>query len=93
MSLVQITPLEVRVRADWLSGRPRRLRLAGEDVPIVSVEQVRDESSAYPAERGPRTTFKVRTPTNRLVLAFEHRRRRWLIEGLDPELPALAPAA
>ncbi len=93
MSLVQITPLEVRVRTDWLSGRPRRMRLAGEDVPIVAVEQVRDESSAYPAARGPRTTFKVRTPTNRLVLSFEHRRRRWLIEGLDPEQPALAPAA
>ena len=93
MSLVQITPLEVRVRADWLSGRPRRLRLAGEDVPIVAVEEVRDESSAYPAERGPRTTFKVRTPTSRLVLSFEHRRRRWLIEGLDLEQPALAPAA
>ncbi len=93
MSLVQITPLEVRVHADWLSGRPRRMRLAGEDVPIVAVERVRDESSAYPAARGPRTTFKVRTPTNRLVLAFEHRGRRWLIEGLDSEVPALAPAA
>jgi hypothetical protein len=93
MSLVNITPLEIRVRADWVSGRPRRLRLAGEDVPILDVEQVRDESSAYPAARGPRTTFKVRTPTNRLILAFEHRRRRWLIEGLDPEHPAPALAA
>lgn len=93
MSLVSITPLEVRVHADRLSGRPRRLQLAGEMVPIVAVEHVRDETAAYPAASGPRTTFGVRTPTSRLVLTFEHRRRRWLIEGLDPEQPPLERAA
>ena len=93
MSLVRITPLEVRVHADWLSGRPRRLRLAGEDVPILAVERVRDESSAYPVATGPRTTYGVLTPTNRLTLTYEHRRHRWLIEGLDPEHAPLEQAA
>ena len=60
MSLVQITPLEVRVHADWLSGRPRRMRLAGEDVPIVAVEQVRDESIRLP--RRPRSAYHLQGP-------------------------------
>jgi hypothetical protein len=34
-------------------------------------------------ELGPRTIFEVRTPDARLRLAYEHRRRRWLLEGLD----------
>jgi len=93
VSLLPITPLVVRVHADWLSGRPRRLRLADVDVPILAIERVRDESSAYPAASGPRTTFGVRTPTGRLVLTFEHRPRRWLIEELDPEHPSLGRAA
>ena len=93
MSVVQITPLEVRVHTDWLSGRPRRLRLAGEDVPILAVDRVRDESSAYPAAIGPRTRFDVRTATSRLVLTHEHRRGRWVVEGLDPEILPLEQAA
>jgi hypothetical protein len=44
---------------------------------------VRDESSAYPAITGPRTVFEVDTPSLRISLTFQHRSRRWAIEGLD----------
>jgi hypothetical protein len=52
-------------------------------VPVIEIAQVRDELAAYPVERGPRRIFDVLTPDARLRLAFEKRRRRWLLEGLD----------
>ncbi|HMJ79878.1 MAG TPA: hypothetical protein VK592_02405 [Candidatus Dormibacteraeota bacterium] len=92
MALVQVTPLPVRVRSDLITGRPRQVRLGDRDLPVVAVQRVREERSAYPRASGPRTTFEVVTATSRLVLRFEHRGRRWLIEGLDPdwETPSLA---
>jgi hypothetical protein len=44
---------------------------------------VRDERSAYPAITGPRTVFEVDTPTLRVALTFQHRSRRWTIDGLE----------
>jgi len=93
MAMVQVTPLLVRVRSDRLTGRPRRLQLGGLEVPVVSVQRVREETLAYPVASGPRTTFEVVTPASRLVLRYEHRRRRWLVEGLDPDGGALPHAA
>jgi hypothetical protein len=83
MAMVRVTPTEVRVRCGWLDGRPRSIQLADEQLPVMSIEHVRDESAAYPVERGPRTIFEVRTPDARLRLIFEHRRRRWMLEALD----------
>lgn len=83
MAIVKVTPTEVSVRCGWLDGRPRSIRVADEDVPVVHIDQVRDELAAYPVARGPRRIFDVRTPDARLQLAFDHRRRRWLLEGLE----------
>lgn len=83
MAMIGVTPTEVRVRCGWLDGRPRSILLADEHLPVTRIDHVRDESAAYPVERGPRTIFEVRTPATRLRLAFEHRRRRWLLEGLE----------
>jgi hypothetical protein len=83
MAIMKVTPTPVRVRVGWLDGRPRSIRVADEDVPVIDIDQVRDELAAYPIERGPRRIFDVRTPDARLRLTFEHRRRRWVVEGLE----------
>ncbi len=44
---------------------------------------VRDQGCAHPAITGPRTLFEVDTPGYRVALTFQHRSRRWTIEGLD----------
>ncbi|MGH2406915.1 MAG: hypothetical protein ACRDF7_02390 [Candidatus Limnocylindrales bacterium] len=92
MAMVRITPLPVRVRTDWFSGRPLAIQLATTSVPVVAVESVRSESAAYPAATGPRTVFRVLTPDARYALSYEHQRRRWLVEALDmhPDRSSLA---
>ena len=92
MAMVRVTPTQVRVHCGWFDGRPRSIELADEQLPVLGIDQVRDESAAYPVLQGPRTIFDVRTPDARLRLVFEHRRRRWLLEGLDhsEELPRAA---
>jgi hypothetical protein len=91
MAMTRITPLEVAVDCDWFDGRPKRLHLGDERLPLV-VEGVRREAAAYPPAQGPRTVFQVRTPASRLALTFRHRDRRWLVEALDPTA-TLVPAA
>ena len=83
MAMVRITPLPVRVRTDWFSGRPLSIRMATASVPVVALESVRDERAAHPIASGPRTVFRVLTPDARYALTYEHRGRRWLVEGLD----------
>ena len=85
MAMVRITPLEVGVRCDWFDGTPRRIRIADEELPVVAVTRVRDESAAYPAAQGPRTLFEVETAVLRLSLAFQHRDRRWIVDALDSD--------
>ena len=85
MAMVRITPIEVAVRCDWFDGTPRRIRIADEEMPVVAVTRVRDESAAYPADQGPRTLFEVETAALRLSLAFQHRGRRWIVDALDSE--------
>ena len=85
MAMIAVTPTPVRVRCGWFDGRPRTIEVGDEQVPVVAIDQVREESAAYPADRGPRTIFNVRTADARLRLCFEHRRRRWLLEALDAE--------
>lgn len=92
MAIIEVTPTRVDVRCGWFDGRPLSIRLADEEVPVTGIEGVREESAAYPVEQGPRTIFEVRTPDARLRLAFEHRRRRWLLQGMESaaELPRAA---
>ncbi len=92
MAIVPVTPTQVDVTCDWFDGRPRAVRVADSTLPVLDVERVREEAAAYRVEVGPRTTFQVRTPESRMVLAFQHRRRRWTVEGLEP-LPAEYDAA
>jgi hypothetical protein len=83
MAIVRVTPTQVDVSCGLFDGRPKAIRVARERVPVIEIEQVRDELAAYPAERGPRRIFEVLTPDTRLRLAYERRRRRWLLEGLE----------
>ena len=83
MAIIRVTPTQVDVSCGFFDGRPHHIRIANENVPVIEIAQVRDELSAYPAARGPRRIFDVRTPDARLRLAFEKRRRRWLLEGLE----------
>ncbi len=93
MAMVRITPTEIAVGCDPFTGRPRTVRMGADLQRIVRIERVRDESAAYPIAVGPRTLFDIRTPAARLRLAFEHRSRRWLVEGLDTEPDLLAAVA
>lgn len=89
MVMVRVTPTEVVVHCDPFDGRPDTVEVQDELMPVLSIDRVREESAAYRVEIGPRTIFDVSTPRTRLRLAFQHRRRRWLVEGLEPiALPA-----
>ena len=94
MAMVRVTPAEVSVRCDPFDGRPRALRVGDQEVLVTAIERVRDESAAYPSESGPRTIFEVRTTSGgRYRLAFRHRERRWLVEGVDPRPDPLLAVA
>ena len=83
MAMVRVAPVSVQVRTDWFSGSPREITWGEDRLLVTKLVAVRDESSAYPAITGPRTVFEVDTPTLRLALTYQHRSRRWTIEGLD----------
>ena len=85
MAMIRIEPTVVRVRTDWLDGRPREITWGDERLAITSLAAVRHEDSAYPVGIGPRTLFEVVTHRARLALSFQHRSRRWTIEGLDED--------
>ncbi len=84
MALVQISPIEAHVRWDRHADRPAEVRWGGHHHRVVELDAVRDERSAYPADRGPRITFVLRTDDgNRASLVFDGRRRRWYLEALE----------
>jgi hypothetical protein len=85
MALVQIVPVEARVRWDRAADRPAEVRWRGHHVRVVDLDTVRDERSAYPADRGPRITYVLRTDDGgRAALVFDDRRRRWFLEAVEP---------
>ncbi len=83
MAMVRMEPVPVRVRADWFDGRPRAVTWADEQLPVLFLAVVRHEEAAYRASVGPRTVFEVQTSRARLVLSYEHRARRWTVQGVD----------
>ena len=83
MAMVRVAPVTVRVRTDWFKGVPREITWGEERIPVTRLVAVRDEQRAYPAITGPRTLFEVDTPELRLALVYQHRSRRWTIDGLD----------
>lgn len=92
MAMVRVAPVTVQVRTDWLRGVPREITWGEDRLPVTRLVAVREEGRAYPAITGPRTMFEVDTPTLRVALTFQHRSRRWTIDGVD-HLVGLAPAA
>jgi hypothetical protein len=85
MAFIRVEPVEVRVRTDWFSGRPREVTCGDERLPITHLAAIREEAAAYPVITGPRTLFEVETPRARLALTFQHRSRRWTVTALDEE--------
>lgn len=83
MAIVRVTPTEIDVKTGLFDRRPRQIRIANENVPVIEISQIRDELSAYPAALGPRRIYDVRTPDARLRLSFGKNRRCWLLEGLE----------
>ncbi|MEA2025211.1 MAG: hypothetical protein U9O18_00825, partial [Chloroflexota bacterium] len=57
-------------------GRPREIRADGERLAVTTLESVRDETAAYPAESGPRTVFVVTASDRRYRLVHLLRTRR-----------------
>ena len=84
MALVKISPIEARVRWDRTADRPTEVSWQGRHLRIVDLDTVRDERAAYPADRGPRITFVLRTDDGgRASLVFDGRRRRWYLEAVE----------
>lgn len=83
MAFIRVAPVEVQVRTNWFSGRPREVTWRDERLPITRLAAVREEAAAYPVVTGPRTLFEVETPQARLSLIYQHRSRRWTVTGLD----------
>ncbi len=89
MAFIRVEPVQVQVRTNWFSGRPREITWGEERLPITRLAVVREEAAAYPVITGPRTLFEVETPRARLSLSFQHRSRRWTVTGLDRSMPAM----
>jgi hypothetical protein len=90
MAFIRVEPVQVQVRTDWFSGRPREITWGDQRLPITKVAAVREEAAAYPVISGPRTLFEVDTPRARVSLTFLHRSRRWTVTGLDEALSRAA---
>jgi hypothetical protein len=86
MAFIRVEPVEVQVRTNWFNGRPREITWRDERLPITRLAAVREEAAAYPVITGPRTLFEVDTPRARLSLIFQHRSRRWTVNGLDDKI-------
>jgi hypothetical protein len=84
MALTKITPIEAHVRWDRRLARPATVAWGQHLVRVVGLSAMRDERSAYPADRGPRVTYLLQTDGGgQASVAFDERRRRWFVEALD----------
>jgi hypothetical protein len=83
MALTKITMTAARVHWDRRQARPSTVRVAGRQLTVRALDAVRDETAAYPADRGPRITFLVATDAGQASLVFDGRRRRWFVDALD----------
>ena len=86
MAIVRMEPVNVRVRADWFDGTPREITWGEMRLPVIRLAAIRRETSAYRTEIGPRTIFEVETLGAKLALSFQHRSRRWTVDGVDDEV-------
>jgi hypothetical protein len=83
MALTKITPTPARVQWDRRSGRPSIVKVAGRQLTVTGLDMMRDETAAYPVDRGPRITYLVETDAGQASLVFDGRRRRWFVDAID----------
>jgi hypothetical protein len=83
MAMVRVAPVKVQVRTDWLSGTPKEITWGEGRLRVTRRVGIRDGRCASAASTGPRTLFEVDTPSARVALTYQHRSRRWTIDGLD----------
>lgn len=83
MALIKITPTAARVHWDRRQARPSTVRVAGRQLTVTALDAIRDETAAYPADRGPRITYLLETDGGQASLVFDGRRRRWFVDALD----------
>ena len=86
MAMVRMEPVNVQVKANWIDGTPREITWGEIRLPVTRLHGVRRETSAFRASVGPRTVFDIETPGARLALSFQHRSRRWTVDGVDDEV-------
>jgi hypothetical protein len=83
MALVQVAPVQARVRWDRATNRPAEVTAGDRHLHVVDLDAVRDERAAFPAGRGPRLTLVLRTREGgRASIAFDG--RRWFLEAIEP---------
>lgn len=83
MAMTTISPTSARVRWDRRHDRPASVLVGDRRLLVTSVETVRDETAAYPLDRGPRVTFLLETDAGQASLVFDGRRRRWFVEAWE----------
>lgn len=83
MALTHIAPVEAHVTWDRRQGRPTNVRIGARRLHVTRLDSVRDETAAFPANRGPRITLLLGTDQGPASLVFDGRRRRWFVEALD----------
>ncbi len=85
MAIVRMEPIQIRVRTDWFDGRPTSVVWRDEPLRVTGLAAIRHEDQAYRADTGPRTVFEVETPRGKLSLGYQHRSRRWTLDGVDED--------
>ncbi len=90
--MFNLIPAFTAVSVDTATGRPREIRTDGRRLAVTALESVRDETSAYSLQTGPRTVFVVHAAGRRYRLVHQLDARRWIIEDLGTR-PLLASAA
>jgi len=84
MAMTKITPVRAHVRWDRQQDRPTAVQFGDRRLLVTAIDSVRDETAAYPVNRGPRVTFLLETDGGQASLVFDGRRRRWYVEALEP---------
>ena len=50
MAFIRVNPVEVRVRTDWFSGRPREITWGDERLPVLRLQAVRAGGRCVPRD-------------------------------------------
>lgn len=83
MAMTKINPTLARVRWDRRQQRPATVEVGSRRLEVTAVDSIRDETSAYPVDRGPRLTYVVETDAGQASLVYDGRRRRWFVEAWE----------